>query len=343
MNRIASHHALSILIALLVGAVSLYIWFPSTPGMTPTPTDTTLASAGWNPGPIVPVPQPAVASPAKAALGERLFHDPVLSSDRTVSCATCHDLANGGDDGHKFSSGAGGAQGTHNAPTVFNAALNFRQFWDGRAANLTAQVSGPIHNPVEMNSSWQQIIERLRAIPEYRLAFAENYPEGITQSSITDAIVTFEASVLTPDAPFDRFLKGDEDAIGPDALEGYRRFTQFGCASCHQGVNVGGNLYQRFGILGDYFEDRGHRTQADLGRFNVTGNELDKQVFKVPGLRNVALTAPYFHDGSIETLDEAVAIMGRYQLGRTLDTEDRCLIVAFLNTLTGHYRGASLQ
>lgn len=332
-----------LLVALLAGAVLLFVWYPAAPGATPTPALRGSSSIDWNPSPISPVPYPLAASQAKAELGERLFHDPVLSVDRTVSCATCHDLANGGDDGHKVSSGVGGALGTHNAPTVFNAALNFRQFWDGRAPDLTTQVNGPIHNPVEMNSSWALIIERLEAIPEYRRAFADTYGDGITQASITDAIVSFEATLLTPDAPFDRFLKGDEKAIDADALEGYRRFNHFGCASCHQGVNVGGNLYQRFGILGDYFADRGQRTKADLGRFNITGNELDKQVFKVPSLRNVALTAPYFHDGSIETLDEAVAIMGRYQLGRTLRPEDRRLIVAFLNTLTGQYRGAPLQ
>ncbi len=293
--------------------------------------------------PISPLPEPPLEPIAKVALGDRLFHDPRLSSDGTVACAGCHDLGKGGTDRRARSLGVGGAVGSINAPTVFNAAFNFAQFWDGRAATLEAQVAGPLHDPAEMASNWTRVVASLQADPDYRRGFAAVYPDGITPDNVSDAIASFERTLVTPDAPFDRYLRGDREAIPPDAVEGYARFKSFGCTSCHQGVNVGGNLFQRFGAMGDYFADRGNVTRADLGRFNVTGREADRHVFKVPSLRNVAVTAPYFHDGSAQTLDEAVAVMGRYQLGREIEAEDRRLIVAFLRTLTGHYRGVPVQ
>jgi len=221
---------------------------------------------------------------------------------------------------------------------VFNASLNFVQFWDGRAASLEEQAAGPVHNPLEMATDWATVIGKLQADDGFRRDFLRAYPDGITGGNLADAIATFERTLLTEDAPFDRYLRGDPQAIDARAKQGYRRFRDLGCASCHQGVNIGGNMFQRFGAMADYFGDRARQrpaVAADLGRFNVTGQEVDRHVFKVPSLRNVAETAPYFHDGSVARLDEAVAIMGRYQLGRELSRDETESLLAFLATLTG--------
>lgn len=292
-------------------------------------------------GPIAPLPAAPTPPSAKVALGERLFGDPRLSRDNTLSCAGCHDLAKGGTDRRRFSVGVGGAVGGINAPTVFNSGFGFVQFWDGRAATLEAQAAGPVHNPVEMDSDWNRVLAKLRADGDIRRQFAQIYPDGLTPANVADAIAAFERSLVTP-SRFDRHLNGDAQALSADEREGWRRFRDYGCTSCHQGVMAGGNMFQRFGVLKDYFAGR-TPTGADMGRFNVTGREEDRHVFKVPGLRNVAVTPPYFHDGSAGTLDEAVAVMGRYQLGRELTAEDKRLIVAFLGALTGEWRGETLK
>ena len=294
---------------------------------------------------IMPVPtlSPEEFQSGKALLGEKLFHDPRLSGDGTISCAHCHNLSRNGADGRKIAIGIGNALGEFNTLTAFNAVLNFHQFWDGRATTLAEQVSGPLTSIAEMASDWAIVIRRVSEDGEYRKAFKLEYNGEISQRTITDAIVRFEATLLTPNAPFDRFLNGDATAIDDEAKEGYRRFIDFGCVSCHQGANIGGNIFQRFGIMGDYFADRGNITRADLGRYNVTGREEDRFVFKVPSLRNVAVTAPYFHDGNAETLDDAIGAMGHYQLERDLSEEDRRYIAAFLESLTGEYRGERLK
>ena len=291
---------------------------------------------------ITPLPAMRALDPAKVALGEQLFHDPILSRDNTVACVNCHDLGSAGDDGRPRSIGVDGAQGTRNAPTVFNAALHFSQFWDGRAPTLEDQVAGPIHNPVEMASNWADVLERLGARPDYVSAFSAHFPDGITASNVAEAIAEFERSLLTHDAPFDAYLRGDVNAISTDARRGYELFLALGCTSCHQGAAVGGNMYQRFGIMGDYLSNRPGGS-SDFGRYALTGREDDRHVFKVPSLRNVTLTAPYFHDGSIASLDEAIAIMARYQLGVAISDEDVRLLHAFLASLTGRYRGEALQ
>jgi cytochrome c peroxidase len=291
----------------------------------------------------IPVLSPEELESGKVLLGEKLFNDPTLSGDGTISCATCHDLSSGGADGRKIAVGAGNALGDFNTPTVFNAVFNFRQFWDGRVENLSEQVSGPLTNIAEMASSWTIAVRRVSEDKEYRKAFDREYGGEISEKTISDAIAHFEASLLTPNSPFDRFLNGDTAAISNETREGYKLFTSFGCISCHQGVNVGGNFFQRFGVMGNYFVDRGNSTTADLGRYNITGQEEDRYVFKVPGLRNVAITAPYFHDGSADTLDSAIKVMGRYQLGRELSEKDRRYIAAFLESLTGEYRREQSQ
>lgn len=268
-------------------------------------------------------------------LGGRLFHDVRLSGDNTLSCASCHAIPSGGDDGRPTSVGIGGAVGPINAPTVLNSALNVAQFWDGRAADLQEQAAGPVLNPAEMGGSWPVVVARLQQDRQLRAAFDALFEDGVTSSNITRALAEYETSLITVDAPFDRWLRGERGVLPEEAVRGYGRFKELGCVSCHQGRGVGGNLFQRFGVMGDYFADRGDPTDADLGRFAVTHEERDRHRFKVPMLRNVALTAPYFHDGSAATLEEAVQTMGFYQLGRRLEPDEVDDLVAFLESLTG--------
>lgn len=288
--------------------------------------------------PIQPIPEELVLDERKIALGEKLFHDPRLSRDNTIACASCHDFEKGGADGMAASIGIGGSETAVNTPTVFNSGFNFVQFWDGRAATLEDQIDGPTHHPGEMGSSWSEIMAKLQEDHDLVTAFAEIYGNGIQSRNIKDAIATYERSLITPNSPLDRFLRGDANAITEREKAGFEIFKSYGCVSCHQGKNVGGNMYQGFGIFGNYFRDRGNVTEADFGRLNVTGKEEDRFVFKVPSLRNVELTAPYFHDGSAASLEEAVKIMAKYQLGRTLSSDEIELLVEFLKTLTGRYK-----
>ncbi len=285
--------------------------------------------------PLLPLPAAPVVDPTLAALGERLYHDPRLSADGTVSCASCHVIANGGDDDRAAPLGIRQQVGEVNVPTVFNSDLNFVQFWDGRAKNLEEQAGGPIESPIEMGNTWQALLLMLRADPTYGQEFSQVFPEGISEENVRKALAGFERTLRTPDARFDRWLKGDESALRPDELAGYELFKSVGCIACHQGRNVGGNMFQRFGLFGSYLEERGQLRKSDLGRFNVTGNETDRFVFRVPSLRNVELTAPYFHDGSAATLEDAIRVMARVQLGRALSDDDVRQVAMFLKTLTG--------
>lgn len=292
--------------------------------------------------PISPLPLPSDEPSARVALGERLFHDPLLSHDNTISCSSCHSLATGGTDQLVHSIGVGGKRGPVNAPTVFNSSLNFVQFWDGRATTLEEQIDGPMNNPSEMGSNWDEAIEKLSASSDYVNRFNAVYSDGVQRANIRDAIAAFERTLITPNSRFDNYLRGDFNALTENEREGYRLFKDYGCASCHQGTNVGGNLFQKFGIMGDYFAKRGKITKADFGRFNITNKEADRYVFKVPSLRNIALTAPYFHDGSAASLEDAVRIMSQYQLGRSLTTAETNAIVKFLKSLSGKYKGKDL-
>ena len=283
-------------------------------------------------GALPPVPK---LDPRAVALGRKLFDDKRLSADDTVACASCHDLAHGGVDGLPRSRGVGGKLGTVNAPTVYNAALNFALFWDGRAKTLEEQAAGPVANPLEMNESWDTLVAKLKADAEYPALFAQVFKDGVTADNVRSAIATFERTLLTPDSPFDRWIRGDAQALGAEAQEGYQTFKSVGCVACHQGANVGGNMFQRFGVMGDYFRDRGGVTEADYGRFNVTHDETDRFVFRVPSLRNVERTAPYFHDGSAKTLRQAIGVMAKYQLGRPLSDHQTTVIEAFLQSLSG--------
>ena len=287
--------------------------------------------------PIRPIltPQFSEKERAEIALGRSLFHDPRLSHDDTTSCASCHSLELAGADRRRVSIGINGAMGTVNAPTVINSRFNIAQFWDGRAATLEEQAAGPVHNPIEMGSNWGEVIAKLRKDEFYPARFKTLYADGISGTNIQRAIAQFERSLVTLNAPFDQYLLGDEGAISEEAKQGYRLFKSYGCVACHQGSNVGGNMYARMGAVGDYFINKQKLDSDDLGRYNVTGAEDDRHVFKVPGLRLVVHTAPYFHDGSATTLEEAVRTMARYQLGRRINAEDTQLIIRFLETLPG--------
>ena len=284
--------------------------------------------------PIKPLPTNTTLDQRKIDLGRKLFVDVRLSKDNTVSCASCHDFSHGGADPRPRSVGAGGAIGGANAPSVFNTGLNFRQLWNGSAGSLEEFLDRLIKNPKVFDSSWPEVIAKLRQDTPLASQFRAIYTDGITSQNILDASTTFTRSLLTP-SRFDRYLRGDAGAINAEELRGYGKFKSYGCVACHQGVNVGGNMFQKFGVMGDYFRDRGNISDADLGRFNVTKRESDKFVFKVPSLRNVELTAPYFHDGSAQSLEGAVEVMFKYQLGRPAPAEDKALIVKFLKTLTG--------
>lgn len=285
--------------------------------------------------PISPIPRSLPLDARKVALGKRLFDDKRLSGDDSLACSSCHVLAKGGADGEKQSIGIGGQRADRNAPTVFNSVFNFRQFWDGRAASLEDQVDGPIQNPKEMGSSWPQVMAKLRRDEDYEAAFRTVYG-GFEPGHVKNAIAEYERSLITPGSRFDRYLEGERGALSREEIKGYQLFKSYGCIACHQGVNVGGNLYERLGVLTAYAGEAGHAA-PDVGRMAITGNPADLLVFKVPGLRNVSRTAPYFHDGSVATLEQAVLLMGQYQLGVAIPGGDVAPIVAFLKTLTGDF------
>lgn len=273
----------------------------------------------------------------KVALGKKLYLDNRLSKDNTQSCNTCHDLKTYGVDNLSTSPGNDGGLGTRNSPTVFNAALHMSQFWDGREPDVEAQAGGPILNPVEMAMpSEEVVIERLSKIDEYNTLFAKVFPNDkkpISYKNIQNAIGAFERTLITP-SRFDKFVDGDIDALTDVEKDGLQLFISTGCTACHSGNVLGGNIYQKFGLFDDYWKHT-KSTVIDDGKFSVTKNESDKYVFKSPSLRNIEKTYPYFHDGSVTDLKEAVRIMAKVQLNKELAEKDLNNLVAFLNSLTG--------
>jgi len=294
--------------------------------------------------PVRPIDTEVTVDEAKAALGFALFHDPRLSVDNTVSCASCHALETAGVDNHQYSHGVDDQLGGVNAPTVYNAVYNFVQFWDGRAKTLADQAAGPPLNPVEMASeSFDQIIAKLKTDKKFVKTFDAVYPDGLTEANITDAIEEFERTLITPDSRFDKWLRGDDSAITEDELAGYELFKTYDCATCHVGPNLGGQSYELMGLRRHYFADRGlELTHEDNGRYKETNLERDRHRFKVPGLRNVEHTWPYYHDGTRHTLEEAVRDMAVYQSGVELSDVQTAQIVSFLKTLTGEYNGVPI-
>ncbi|MCA1500127.1 cytochrome c peroxidase [Bradyrhizobium sp. NBAIM14] len=279
------------------------------------------ASADADGEPITPIPPPPLADPLKLALGERLFGDTRLSADGTFACSSCHDIRTNGADGGKRRNPEPGQLDT---PTVFNAALSFRLTWEGRYRTLADQAEASIRSRANMRSTIEDAVQKLRADTAVNKQFRVAYGRDVDRDSLLDAISTFEKSLLTPDSRFDRWLAGDASALSPAELLGYKTFKAFGCSACHQGVNIGGNLIARQGIF---------RPLVAGGPFRV----------RVPSLRNVAVTGPYFHDGSAATLEEAVRRMAAAQLDRTLNDEQVASLVAFLGTLTGNFRGKPVR
>src|SRR5512143_3165180 len=288
----------------------------------------------------IPSQPPAIkditATPAMVGLGKDLYFDPRLSQSHNISCNTCHQIGLGGVDLMPVSIAHKWQKGGRNAPTVLNAVFNVAQFWDGRAADLKAQAGGPIQNPIEMGITHEHAIEMLRAIPGYEPLFKAAYPndgDPVTMSNVVTAIAAFEATLITPNAPFDKFLRGDASALTDEQKEGLKLFMDKGCVACHGGINVGGQMYAPFGVV--------ERPGADIlppndkGRFAVTQTVSDEYVFRVPPLRNIELTPPYFHSGQVWDLNQAVGIMATDQLGKSLNDDQVAKITAFLKSLTG--------
>jgi cytochrome c peroxidase len=271
--------------------------------------------------PITPVPDAPITDLAKVRLGERLFGDTRLSHDNSRSCASCHNLRTNGASTARHDFGLDGSSLPLNTPTIFNATLNFRFGWEGKLRTPESDIEASLESPRIMGTSLTEVLQKLNADPGIRREFTMAYGRGPDAANVVDAMVSFERTLVTPDSRFDRWLAGDAGALSAEELDGYRLFKSLGCASCHQGVSVGGNLFQRHGIF---------RPLASP----------QPEVLRVPGLRNVATTPPYFHDGSAPTLDDAVRKMGAAQLNSTLTDQQVTAIVAYLQTLTGQYRGA---
>jgi cytochrome c peroxidase len=309
-----------------------------------------LTSQAWSQTPLmkqaqglfkpIPASPPALpgnpASPAKLALGKALYFDPRLSESHAISCNSCHMVGMGGVDLQETSLGHRWQHGGRNAPTVYNAVFDTAQFWDGRAKDLEQQAGGPLVNPVEMDTTEAHVVEQLSGIPGYETLFSQAFPAEkapITFENVRKAIAIFEATLITPDAPFDLYLRGNEKALDSAQKDGLSLFITKGCAGCHNGVNVGGDKYAPFGVV----ERPGAQIlpSDDKGRFAVTKTVSDEYVFRVPPLRNVALTAPYFHSGKVWSLRQAIAVMSSSQLGMTLSDDEVNKVAAFLDALTG--------
>ena len=287
-------------------------------------------------------PEPAdnPTTAAKVELGQMLYHDPRLSSTGTVSCSSCHNTMLGGEDNRPNSMGVNGQTGGRSAPTVWNAAFNAVQFWDGRAPTLEAQAAGPVTNPIEMGmKSWDEVVTRLQSIDGYQKAFEQAFGKNaISKDNATKAIAAYERTLITPNSPYDRYVAGDKSALSAQQIRGMEKAAELGCSHCHSGPAFNGaGMFQKFPMVPNgYFEAQYHFSK-DKGLAEVSKKQDDEHLWKVPTLRNIALTAPYFHNGSVKTLDKAVFLMGKLQLGKDLSKEEVADIVAFLNALTGEF------
>ena len=294
-----------------------------------------LSSTAWiaaqRSEPIQPIKPAAVANPAMVELGKKLFFDPRLSKSGFISCNSCHNLSMGGSDNLKSSIGHNWQKGPINSPTVLNSNMNVAQFWDGRASTLKEQAAGPIANPGEMAFTHELAVKVIESIPQYAQEFERVFGKpGVDIDRVTTAIAAFEETLVTPNSRFDKWLSGDDKALTVDELGGYQLFRDSNCVICHNGPAAGGTSFQKMGVVEPYVTDN-----PGLGRAAVTHKDADRFMFKVPTLRNVELTYPYFHDGAADTLPQAVEVMGRVQLGRRFTDAENARIVAFLKTLTG--------
>ncbi len=287
-----------------------------------------------------PAPADNPTTAEKVELGQMLYHDPRLSSTGTVSCASCHNTMLGGEDNRPNSMGVNGQTGGRSAPTVWNSAFNKVQFWDGRAASLEEQAAGPVTNPIEMGmKSWDDVVARLKAIEGYSQAFEKAFgKDSISKDNATKAIAAYERTLITPNSPYDKYAAGDKSALTGQQVRGMEKAVELGCTSCHSGPAFNGaGTFQMFPVNSNgYFEAQYH-FKKDKGLAEVTKKAEDEHMFKVPTLRNIALTAPYFHNGSVQTLDQAVKLMAKLQLNKDLSKEEIADIVAFLNALTGEF------
>jgi len=279
--------------------------------------------------PITPIPENAIYSSLKAELGKKLFLEASLSKDGTVSCSSCHSLSTSGADSKKYSVGVDGKEISLNTPTVLNAALNFSYFFNGKAKTLKEQIALSISNHNEMDTTLDEVITKLEK-SAYKTEFDAIYSDGLTQENFVDALSEFEKALITPNSKFDRYLRGDSSALNKQERLGYEKFQSMGCINCHNGVNLGGNMYQKMGIFIPYKQDK-----VLNGRVDITERDRDKFVYKVPTLRNIELTAPYMHDGQVKTLKEAIKSMREHQFGVTSNSKSIAQIEAFLKTLTG--------
>jgi cytochrome c peroxidase len=281
--------------------------------------------------PIQPIMPVTVADQSMMELGKKLYFDPRLSRSGFISCNSCHNLSMGGTDNLRSSIGHNWQKGPINAPTVLNSSMNVAQFWDGRARDLKEQAGGPIANPGEMAFTHELAVEVLESIPSYVDEFEKAFgTRTIDIDKVTTAIAAFEETLVTPNSRFDRWLTGDRLALSDSEVEGYGLFKASGCTACHNGPAVGGTSFRKMGVVEPYRTDN-----PAEGRMAVTGRDTDRFKFKVPTVRNVELTYPYFHDGAAQTLSEAVDVMGRVQLGKRFSAGENAKIVAFLRTLTG--------
>ena len=293
----------------------------------------------------VPAPADNPTTPDKVALGQMLYHDPRLSSTGTVSCASCHNTMLGGEDNRPNSMGVNGQTGGRSAPTVWNAAFNAVQFWDGRAASLEEQAAGPVTNPIEMGmKSWDDVVARLKTIEGYQEAFEKVFgKDSISKDNATKAIAAYERTLITPNSPYDKYVQGDESAMTEQQVRGMNKAVELGCTSCHSGPAFNGpGMFHKFPVNSSGFFEAKYHFKKDKGLAEVTQKAEDENMWKVPTLRNVALTAPYFHNGSVKTLEEAVKLMAKLQLNQDLSDAEIADIVAFLNALTGEFPKQSM-
>lgn len=293
------------------------------------------------------IPKDNPQTPEKIELGKMLYFDPRISIDGTISCNTCHNVMADGADMRSFGAGVQGKRGGRGSPTVWNSAFMTVQFWDGREPSLEAQSKGPMTNPVEMAMpDHKLVVSRIQQIPGYVDAFKKVFPKDrkITIDNVAKAIASYERTLITPNSPFDKYMKGDKKAMTAQQIKGMKLVEEIGCTSCHNGVNFAGDgfkmgegHYQPFPQIPGSEYDKKYDIMADLGRYEVTKKDEDKNHWRVPTWRNVALTAPYFHNGKVKTLDEAVRVMAKTQLGLDLKKGQVEDIVAFLNALTGEF------
>jgi cytochrome c peroxidase len=310
----------------------------------------TTATAGNAPWPALPdvAPSPAdnPTTPAKVELGKKLFFDPRVSADGTVSCNSCHNVMEAGDDDRATSAGVNAQRGGRSSPTVYNSAFLSVQFWDGRAPSLEEQAKGPVTNPIEMGmKDHTVVVSRLAAIPAYVTEFEQVFGKGgLTIDNFAKAVAAYERTLITTNSPYDRFVKGDDKALSDQQKRGLQAVMNAGCIMCHSGANFAGpelatgqGFYQKVPLIPGSAYDKKYDLTSDPGREQATKNPADRGMWRVPTWRNVALTAPYFHNGSVPTLDEAVRVMGKTQLGKDLSDADVADIVAFLGSLTGQF------